>query len=123
VNPGLRADSDWEQSVVATADWVNGVFRLRGESFFLQPTGPPGPKKPRSLIGGAFLRVLVGCKQACQKLRRAPICAAKGMPTVVPGPKKSPNAPAGKVNCCRLVTGFVVVHAGLVQIAVTLPDC
>jgi hypothetical protein len=46
MNPGLRADSDWEQSVVATAGWVNGVFRLRGESFFLQPTVPPGPPKP-----------------------------------------------------------------------------
>src|SRR5712691_9546367 len=30
-----------------------------------------------------------------QKLSRIPSCAANGMPRVVPGPKKSPKAPAG----------------------------
>ncbi len=30
-----------------------------------------------------------------QNVSRTPTCAAKGMPTVVPGPKKSPSAPAG----------------------------
>ena len=48
MNPGLRADSDWEQSVVATAKWVNGVFRLTGESFFLQRR--TSPKHASTLI-------------------------------------------------------------------------
>jgi len=42
-----------------------------------------------------------------QKLNRIPNCAANGMPTVVPGPKKSPNAPAGTRNWFKLVIGCV----------------
>jgi len=34
-----------------------------------------------------------------QKISLIPNCAANGMPTVVPGPKKSPKAPAGTRNC------------------------
>src|SRR3974377_810348 len=45
-----------------------------------------------------------------------PSCAAKGMPTVVPGPKKSPSAPAGTANWLRLVIG--TLHAGVGQRAV-----
>ena len=33
-----------------------------------------------------------------QKFTRTPIWAANGMPTVVPGPKKSPRPPAGTSN-------------------------
>src|SRR5271169_4493854 len=39
-----------------------------------------------------------------QNVTRTPNCAANGMPTVVPGPKKSPSPPAGNSNCfCGLV--------------------
>src|ERR1700739_985798 len=48
-----------------------------------------------------------------QKLTRTPSCAAKGMPTVVPGPKKSPRPPAGIANCCRRVIGFVGEPGGV----------
>ena len=41
------------------------------------------------------------------------------MPTVVPGPKKSPNAPPGTRNWFRLAMGFVVVQSALVQMSVT----
>jgi hypothetical protein len=33
MNPGLRADSDWEESVASAAPEVNGVFRPSKESF------------------------------------------------------------------------------------------
>src|SRR5579864_6576578 len=48
-----------------------------------------------------------------QNVARTPICAANGSPTVVPGPKKSPNAPAGLRSWFRLVIGinFCGVHA------------
>src|SRR6266853_122840 len=39
-------------------------------------------------------------------------CAANGMPTVVPGPKKSPNPPARTSSCLKLVMGTKVEHAG-----------
>lgn len=60
-----------------------------------------------------------------QKVSRAPICAAKGMPMVVPGPKKSPRPPAGMPSCLRLVaTQFaaledVGVQAGIEAALVT----
>src|SRR5260370_12159051 len=54
---------------------------------------------------------------AAQNVSFAPTWAAKGMPTVVPGPKKSPRAPAGTSNCLPLVTG--TEHAGVAQRAVT----
>jgi hypothetical protein len=47
-----------------------------------------------------------------QNASRIPICAAKGMPTVVPGPKKSPKAPAGNSSCFRLVTGTSWLQVG-----------
>jgi transposase len=34
-----------------------------------------------------------------QNVSLTPSCAAKGMPTVVPGPKKSPRAPPGTRSC------------------------
>ena len=49
-----------------------------------------------------------------------PNCAAKGMPTVVPGPKKSPSAPAGARNWLRLVIGLVRVQSAFRQKAVAL---
>src|ERR1700693_5129535 len=55
-----------------------------------------------------------------QNVSRTPTCAAKGMPTVVPGPKKSPRAPDGTRSCFPLVTGRVCVQAGLRHRAVTL---
>ena len=33
-----------------------------------------------------------------QKFALTPSCAANGIPTVVPGPKKSPNPPAGNAS-------------------------
>src|SRR5712692_5754353 len=42
------------------------------------------------------------------------------MPTVVPGPKKSPRAPAGAFSSLRLPMGHVNVQAGLRQNAVAL---
>src|SRR5258708_2178389 len=53
-----------------------------------------------------------------QKASLMPNCAAKGMPTVVPGPKKSPNAPAGARSWLRLVIGFVNVQSAFRQKAV-----
>jgi hypothetical protein len=47
-----------------------------------------------------------------QNASRIPICAAKGMPIVVPGPKKSPKAPAGNSSCFRLVTGTSWLQVG-----------
>ena len=44
------------------------------------------------------------------------------MPTVVPGPKKSPSPPAGMANWPSLVTGVVAVHPGFAQISPTSPD-
>ena len=41
-----------------------------------------------------------------QNVARTPNCVAKGIPTVVPGPKKSPRAPAGLRSCLRLVIGI-----------------
>ena len=58
--------------------------------------------------------------QSVQKLNRTPICAANGIPTVVPGPKKSPSAPAGTRNWFRLVIGRVCVHDAFRQNAVAL---
>lgn len=55
-----------------------------------------------------------------QKLKRRPNWPAKGTPTVVPGPKKSPKAPAGTRNWFRLVMGWVRVQAALRQNAVAL---
>jgi len=49
-------------------------------------------------------------------LTRKPDCAAKEMPTVVPGPKKSPNASPGRRNWLMLVMGCVEVQAASVQI-------
>src|ERR1700739_4321775 len=56
-----------------------------------------------------------------QKLTRTPSRAAKGMPTVVPGPKKSPRPPAGTANCCRREIGCVAEHAAWAQRSVMLP--
>src|ERR1700719_147495 len=55
--------------------------------------------------------------KAGQNVSLTPSWAAKGMPTVVPGPKKSPRAPAGTSNCFPLVTG--TEHVGSGQSAVT----
>src|SRR5467141_3767877 len=52
-----------------------------------------------------------------QNVSFTPSWAAKGIPTVVPGPKKSPRAPAGTSNCLPLVTG--TEQAGVGQSAVT----
>src|SRR5437764_14772875 len=52
-----------------------------------------------------------------QNVSLTPSWAAKGMPTVVPGPKKSPRAPAGTSSCLPLVTG--TEHIGSGQSAVT----
>src|SRR6266478_10124642 len=53
-----------------------------------------------------------------QKLSRIPNCAANGIPTVVPGPKKSPKAPAGTLNWFKLVIGRVWVQPAFKQNAV-----
>lgn len=45
------------------------------------------------------------------------------MPTVVPGPKKSPNAPPGRRNWLMLVMSCVEVQAASVQIFKTFPSC
>ena len=45
-------------------------------------------------------------------------CAADGIPTVVPGPKKSPGAPAGTSNWFGLLIGRVSVQDGFTQKAV-----
>ena len=47
---------------------------------------------------GRATRVALSPTLPVQKLSRTPNCAANGMPTVVPGPKKSPSAPAGTRN-------------------------
>ena len=56
-----------------------------------------------------------------QNVNLTPTCAAKGMPTVVPGPKKSPNTPAATLNWLRLVIG--TPHAGVGQRAVAFARC
>ena len=55
-------------------------------------------------------------------MKRTPTWAAKGIPTVVPGPKKSPSPPAGIANWLSRVTGVVLVQAAFVQMSVTLPE-
>src|SRR5882672_2608976 len=52
-----------------------------------------------------------------QNVSLTPSWAANGMPTMVPGPKKSPRAPAGTSNCLPLVTGTEQLASG--QSAVT----
>ena len=52
---------------------------------------------------------------------RTPSWAAKGIPTVVPGPKKSPQPPDGISSCGRLVRGVGFAQVGSVQIPVTVP--
>src|SRR6266436_9949505 len=59
-------------------------------------------------------------KNVGQKMSFRPSWAAKGMPTVVPGPKKSPRAPAGTRSRLALVMGVAWVQAGLRQKAVAL---
>ena len=56
-----------------------------------------------------------------QKLNRIPSCAEKGTPTVVPAPKKSPNAPPGMRRSLRLRMGRIALQSALRQISVTLP--
>src|SRR6266849_2880705 len=58
--------------------------------------------------------------KAVQNVSLTPSWAAKGMPTVVPGPKKSPRAPAGTRSWLALMTGVVWVQAGFKQKAVAL---
>jgi hypothetical protein len=58
-----------------------------------------------------------------QNVTRAPICAANGIPTVVPGPKKSPSAPPATRNWFGLLIGSVDEHDESVQMSVTLPVC
>src|SRR6202023_1969896 len=53
-----------------------------------------------------------------QKVNFSPNCAANGIPTVVPGPKKSPSAPPGTFNCLALVMGFVCEQSAFKQNAV-----
>src|ERR1700675_2261535 len=60
---------------------------------------------------------VAGGSAPSQKVSLTPSWAAKGMPTVVPGPKKSPRAPAGTSNCLPPVTG--TEHVGSGQSAVT----
>ena len=60
-----------------------------------------------SCQGTQFPAVNHLCVLRSQKVNRTPTCEAKGIPTVVPGPKKSPNAPAGTRNWLTLVTGTV----------------
>ena len=45
------------------------------------------------------------------------------MPTVVPGPKKSPNPRPGRRNWLMLVMGCVEVQAASVQTLKTFPSC
>src|SRR5271157_1042957 len=59
-----------------------------------------------------------------QNVTRTPTCAANGIPTVVPGPKKSPKPPAGISSCFRLVTGIYRLGSQVgksPQIVVALP--
>ena len=42
--------------------------------------------------------IAAACQDPARWGRQRPSCAAKGIPTVVPGPKKSPSAPAGTRN-------------------------
>src|SRR5208282_1541642 len=51
---------------------------------------------------------------------RTPSWAANGIPTVVPGPKKSPKAPSGISSCFKLVIGTVWEQSATVQTLVTL---
>src|SRR6266487_4591602 len=77
-------------------------------------TGKRAPKQLlQALQAGPQERKNVG-----QKMSLRPSWAAKGMPTVVPRPKKSPRAPAGARNRLRLVMGRVCVQAGSRQKAV-----
>jgi hypothetical protein len=46
-----------------------------------------------------------------KKVTRVPNRAAKGMPTVMSGPKKSPRLSAGMLSCLRLLTGEGVLMA------------
>ena len=62
---------------------------------------------------------MAGQGQECDKMRAriqnvnlTPTWAAKGMPTVVPGPKKSPRAPAGTRSCLKLVIGTAQAEVG-----------
>src|SRR5712692_7563206 len=55
-----------------------------------------------------------------QKLIRTPSCAENGVPTVVPGPKKSPRAPAGTFKSPRLRIDRVTVQVAFRQMCIAL---
>ncbi len=83
------------------------------EASFFSQRAATSPLGPAPIIALASLN-------EPQNVSRTPICAANGMPTVVPGPKKSPSAPAGTRNWFRLVIGCVCVQAAFKQNAVML---
>jgi hypothetical protein len=60
---------------------------------------------------------------SAQNVTRAPTWAANGIPTVVPGPKKSPKAPPATCSWFGLLIGSVDEQAAFVQMSVTLPAC
>src|SRR5260370_34960418 len=102
------------------------VISPRGFGIAIVIHGAGGPSSSRSRKHIRFdmwsredeLRETSSLKTARQNVSFTPTWAAKGMPTVVPGPKKSPRAPAGTSNYLPLVTG--TEHAGVGQSAVTL---
>src|ERR1700730_5411739 len=59
---------------------------------------------------------------ASQKLTRIQNRATNGIPTVVPGPKKSPKAPAGILKSFILRIGLVFVQSAFKQRSVALPS-
>src|SRR5882724_5974350 len=69
-------------------------------------------------FGTVTVRERFSDKGPPQKLKRNPNWAANGIPTVVPGPKKSPSPPAGTRNWFKLVIGFVWLQSGFRQNAV-----
>src|SRR5208283_3464484 len=73
-----------------------------------------------SMMSAPGSRLQAPGKSTDQNVNLMPTCAAKGMPTVVPGPKKSPSAPAGKRNWLREVIGWVCVQEAFKQKAVAL---
>jgi Osmosensitive K+ channel His kinase sensor domain len=96
--PGSQRAKRWEDvQLLLEAGIVMPYFAQN------HPSIPAGGSTTLRLSSCTTFRVpaVRGAKalgKLCQKESLTPIWPAKGIPTVVPGPKKSPSAPAGKSN-------------------------
>src|SRR5215471_4691291 len=74
-------------------------------------------KTHRTAGGGAAVNV-----RSRQKEMRNPNWAANGIPTVVPGPKKSPSAPPASFNSFGPRIGLVELQSAFKQMCWTFPS-